>query len=223
MGIPTAANNNACHQQCFHESISGTTCVVLGQHIHILAGEALADNGGGIGGAGICFFDTAQGKPMGDPYTHSIEVREVALSQVGTLNDRHLIVVDANRDLYIIAVVRRSVAKLGSMVDSAVWHDTTPMLAAIVDEKLVGPSHTNWPARTVLRMTSWLNVALERDQMVMYGVLVRLLQHVHSAPGAKEYLYEHERLDPNDKCTPSVTSNHAQALVFAHNPVVWAN
>ena len=76
---------------------------------------------------------------MGEPYTHSIEVREVALSQVGTLNDRHLILVDASRDLFIVSVVRRSVAKLGSMVDSAVWHTTTPVLAAIADEKLVRP------------------------------------------------------------------------------------
>ncbi len=57
--------------------------------------------------------------------------------QAGTNADRQLIFIDCNRDLYVMPVMKRTVAKLGSMVDSAYWHDTTDMLAAMVDQKLV--------------------------------------------------------------------------------------
>jgi intraflagellar transport protein 80 len=33
-------------------------------------------------GSAIRFFDTAQGRPIGEPFTHNLEVIEVALSQV---------------------------------------------------------------------------------------------------------------------------------------------
>jgi intraflagellar transport protein 80 len=57
--------------------------------------------------------------------------------QVGTQADRQLIFIDRNRDLYMVPIAKRVPAKLGSMVDSARWHDTTGMLAAMVDQKLV--------------------------------------------------------------------------------------
>jgi hypothetical protein len=59
------------------------------------------------------------------------------LTQVGTQADRQLIFIDRNRDLYVVPIAKRVPAKLGSMVDSARWHDTTGMLAAMVDQKLV--------------------------------------------------------------------------------------
>ena len=54
--------------------------------------------------------------------------------QVGTSTDRQLILIDRNRDLYIVGVMKRQPAKLASMVDSALWHNTTGMLAALVDQ-----------------------------------------------------------------------------------------
>ena len=40
-------------------------------------------------GSAIRFFDTAQGRPIGEPFTHSLEIKEVALSQVGALVSGH--------------------------------------------------------------------------------------------------------------------------------------
>ena len=34
-------------------------------------------------GSVIRFFDTAQGRPVGEPFSHTLEIKEVALSQVG--------------------------------------------------------------------------------------------------------------------------------------------
>jgi intraflagellar transport protein 80 len=45
--------------------------------------------------------------------------------------------VDRNRDLYITPVLKPQVVKMGSMCDSVVWHESTDMLAAMVDQKLV--------------------------------------------------------------------------------------
>jgi hypothetical protein len=41
------------------------------------------------------------------------------------------------RDLYLLPVMKRNVAKLAAMCDSARWHDATPLLAAMVDQRLV--------------------------------------------------------------------------------------
>uniref|UniRef100_A0A7S2QU27 Intraflagellar transport protein 80 n=2 Tax=Chlamydomonas chlamydogama TaxID=225041 RepID=A0A7S2QU27_9CHLO len=87
-------------------------------------------------GSLVRFFDAAQGRPIGEPFTHNLEIKEIALSQVGINTDRQMIFIDRNRDLYVMPIMKRQVAKLGSMVDSALWHDTTGMLAAMVDQKL---------------------------------------------------------------------------------------
>jgi len=64
--------------------------------------------------------------------------------QAGTSTERQLILIDRNRDLHIVPVMARAVAKLASMVDSAHWHDSTGMLSALVDHKLVGGSVCEW-------------------------------------------------------------------------------
>jgi intraflagellar transport protein 80 len=45
--------------------------------------------------------------------------------------------IDRNRDLYITPVLKPHVVKMGAMCDSVVWHESTDMLAAMVDQKLV--------------------------------------------------------------------------------------
>lgn len=87
-------------------------------------------------GGMVRMFDTAQGRPIGEPFTHNLEITEIALSQAGNATERQLSFIDRNRDLYITPVNKRTVAKLASMVDSALWHDTTGMLAGAVDQKL---------------------------------------------------------------------------------------
>lgn len=89
------------------------------------------------GAATVRFFDTAQGRPLGDAFTHNLEIKEVALSQAGTINDRMAIFIDRNRDLYLMPLMKRNPAKMASMCDSARWHDATPMLAAAIDQRLV--------------------------------------------------------------------------------------
>ncbi len=77
--------------------------------------------------------------------------------QAGTASDRQLIFIDRNRDLYVMTVAKREPAKLASMVDSAAWHDSTGMLAAMVDQKLVSGhstqcgTHTNTHAHARMR------------------------------------------------------------------------
>jgi len=93
--------------------------------------------------------------------------------QVGTSTDRQLILIDRNRDLYIVGVMKRQPAKLASMVDSALWHNTTGMLAALVDQKLVGV----WEcvcmcALMVIHVASMLDSALWHNTTGMLAALV---------------------------------------------------
>ncbi|KAI8462988.1 MAG: intraflagellar transport protein 80 [Monoraphidium minutum] len=89
------------------------------------------------GGSSVRVFDTAQGRQQGEPIAHGVEIQQVALSQAGTASERLLAVVDRNRDLTLIHVGRRAAAKLASNVDAAAWHDVCPMLAAVVDGRLM--------------------------------------------------------------------------------------
>ena len=66
------------------------------------------------------------------------------MPQTGNSADRQLIYIDRNRDMYIMPVMKRTAAKLASMVDSVAWHDSTGMLSALVDQKLVcGGDHSH--------------------------------------------------------------------------------
>eukprot|EP00041_Stephanoeca_diplocostata_P034393 m.1171186 g.1171186 ORF g.1171186 m.1171186 type:complete len:779 (+) comp24512_c0_seq6:118-2454(+) len=86
----------------------------------------------------VHIIDIASGQPIGKPIQHTIDVVEVALDQASGGLARHLTLVDKNRDLHV-ATVRRStqtMAKLGTMVESMMWHDTWSILAALSNGKL---------------------------------------------------------------------------------------
>ncbi|XP_064614881.1 intraflagellar transport protein 80 homolog [Liolophura sinensis] len=88
----------------------------------------------------IYLFEALTGKAVGDgKITHKLEVMEIALDQCGTSNERRLVIVDKNRDLYITSVrvfgTDRKIIKLGTMVHSLSWNDSTNMLSALTDNK----------------------------------------------------------------------------------------
>jgi intraflagellar transport protein 80 len=91
----------------------------------------------------VRLFDTATGKPMGEPVKHSMEMIEVSLNYFGAIGDRKLCIIDRNRDLYIFPIGTHiagkpvSAYKLGTMCDSAMWNDETDMLGALMDSKFV--------------------------------------------------------------------------------------
>jgi len=100
----------------------------------------------------VRIIDVASGKPLAHSITHTLEVLQIGVSQHGLAIDRKLYVLDRNHDLYIALINPPSAAaggkggrkgpavpsmiKLASMVDCAIWHDTTDMLAAVCDSKV---------------------------------------------------------------------------------------
>lgn len=83
----------------------------------------------------VHLIDTTSGKPTGETIKHEIEVMEVAMAHSGSAADRKLVFIDRNRELFITTVQRATISKIATMVDSAIWHDTTEMLAAVSDGK----------------------------------------------------------------------------------------
>lgn len=63
-------------------------------------------------------------------------IADIAL-QAGTAPERLLAIVDGNRDLHLVSVLKRTAAKISSNVDCVVWHDSCGMLAGMVDNRLV--------------------------------------------------------------------------------------
>ena len=55
----------------------------------------------------VRFLDTNAGRPVGEDVTHDLDVVHVALSQNGAPPDRRCAFVDANRDVYVVPVLRR--------------------------------------------------------------------------------------------------------------------
>ena len=83
-------------------------------------------------------FSPTDGKPIGEPISHVMDIVCVATNQVGSQTDRRVVFIDRNRDLYITTVLTPSIVKLGSMVDSVAWNsDNCDMLCAVADSKLV--------------------------------------------------------------------------------------
>mmetsp|Transcript_14243 Transcript_14243/g.37685 ORF Transcript_14243/g.37685 Transcript_14243/m.37685 type:complete len:275 (-) Transcript_14243:572-1396(-) len=82
-------------------------------------------------------MDPLTGKQLGT-LQHSIEVEHIALSQVGDLSRRRLVLVDKNRDLYISPVQgAQELYKLHIMVDAMRWNDCNNSLAAVADGLLL--------------------------------------------------------------------------------------
>merc|ERR1712070_6114 len=84
----------------------------------------------------VRLFDTKTGGDLGDPIQHQLDIMEIALGQAGLGSERKLALLDRNRGLYITPVHRSQLVKLGSMVDTFIWHPTTDMLSAVMDGKL---------------------------------------------------------------------------------------
>lgn len=86
----------------------------------------------------VHILDIVSGAPIGKPVQHTNEVVCIKLDQCPKMLMRHLVMIDKNRDLHITAL-RRSrpkSAKLGTMVQSLIWHDEHSMLAAVTNGKV---------------------------------------------------------------------------------------
>jgi intraflagellar transport protein 80 len=83
-------------------------------------------------------FDVYTGRPLGNPITHKLDIVRISLNQQGSGADRQIAILDKNKDLYLTKAMQGDrTEKLGSMVDTFMWNDTTDMLIALIDEKLV--------------------------------------------------------------------------------------
>ncbi|NWW14146.1 IFT80 protein, partial [Oreocharis arfaki] len=89
----------------------------------------------------IFIFEALSGKPLGDgkPLTHKTEIVEIALDQKGLTNERKIAFIDKNRDLFITSVKRfgkeQKIVKIGTMVQSLAWNDTSNILCGIQDSR----------------------------------------------------------------------------------------
>jgi intraflagellar transport protein 80 len=81
-------------------------------------------------------FDVHTGQPRGKPVQHTREILELDLSQYTASRDPMISFVDSNRDLHVVKVGQKPV-KLATMCDTSEWNDSSDMLSAICDGKLV--------------------------------------------------------------------------------------
>lgn len=82
-------------------------------------------------------------KALAGSITHKTDIVQFALNQYETnVVDRRVAIIDRNRDLYITPVIPQSgifrgMYKLQTQVDTMIWNDTSDMLCAIADGRLV--------------------------------------------------------------------------------------
>lgn len=215
-------------RQVCNPKFQGLRTELLNRQMVALSNDTLAvlDQGaGGVPGATVRFFDTAQGRAIGDAFTHTLEIKEIGLSQVGPNNERQLAFIDRNRDLYVVPVMKRSVAKLGAMVDGAVWHDTTGMLAAMVDQKLCVWYYPNevYVDKELLAKTKWTKTDVEFGKaanIVLFSgskCLIRRSDGVLATVATSPYpvmLYDLVKRGQWDKAT--------RLCRFIKDPTIWA-
>ncbi|KAH7717435.1 WD40 repeat [Aphelenchoides avenae] len=90
----------------------------------------------------VLMYDAQTASAVGNgKISHVVDVVELALNQCGTLTDRRVAYVDINSDCYLAVVnayaTLQKVEKLGSLVTNITFNNTTNMLAAFQDRKLV--------------------------------------------------------------------------------------
>ncbi|XP_064456639.1 intraflagellar transport protein 80 homolog isoform X1 [Ornithodoros turicata] len=109
----------------------------------------------------IHVFDIQTGKPAGDgkPFVHKLEVTEINLDQCAPSAVRKLALIDKNKDLYLVNLCDNKgtrAVKLGTMVSSCFWNDTTSILAALQDGKVTVWNHpaVAWIDRQMLQQTT---------------------------------------------------------------------
>lgn len=84
----------------------------------------------------VRIFDTSSGKEIGKPIAHILDVVGVQVNRWGTGSHRKCIMIDRNRDLYVVPVGQaaggkeQAPYKLGTMCDSAVWNTGERAVAA---------------------------------------------------------------------------------------------
>ena len=85
----------------------------------------------------VVLLDPLTGKQLGS-ITHTIDVEQIAISQIGDLSRRRLAIVDKNRDLYLTPVQgAQEMHKLHTMVESVTWNVENNSLAAAADGHLL--------------------------------------------------------------------------------------
>merc|ERR1712196_554045 len=89
-------------------------------------------------GKQIRVFNVKTGRPIGNPIVHKLDIVRISLNQQGRGEDRKIAILDKNKDLYLTKAMQNDrTEKLGAMVDTFMWNDSTDMLVSLIDEKLV--------------------------------------------------------------------------------------
>jgi len=88
-------------------------------------------------------FDVNTGKQLAGNLSHKTEIVQLSLNQTASsVQERRVAFIDRNRDLYLSPVtsqpgIFRGSYKLQTQVDTIAWNDTSDMLCAVADARLV--------------------------------------------------------------------------------------
>ncbi len=82
----------------------------------------------------IHVVDLASGKPLDQTIQHTSEIVEIYLNQYGNPHHRKVAFIDKNNDLYLSYIHKPKLAKLASMINSAMWNDkvSIPLRTVII-------------------------------------------------------------------------------------------
>jgi intraflagellar transport protein 80 len=84
----------------------------------------------------VYLFDSETGKQRPDTIKHTQEIIQISLNLSNNVG-RQLLILDKNRDLYISNDLKQNFKKIGSMVESFAWNQSSDVLALISDSKIV--------------------------------------------------------------------------------------
>ncbi|KAL0124329.1 hypothetical protein PUN28_006277 [Cardiocondyla obscurior] len=100
-------------------------------------------------------------KPIveGQSYSHLHNVTQVALNYIGDAKDRHIALIDANKDLFLIAIRTTGfgrICKIAAMAYNIAWATDANVLTAMLDTNLsvwLCPNCVHYSDRKVIRRT----------------------------------------------------------------------
>ncbi|XP_066597521.1 intraflagellar transport protein 80 homolog [Prorops nasuta] len=106
-------------------------------------------------------LEVAYSKPITEqqPHSHLQNITRLALNQIGSMNDRQLALIDANKDLYLLSIRSSGfgrVCKIAAMTYDIAWASDANVLAAMLDATLsvwLCPNCVHYTDRKIIRRT----------------------------------------------------------------------
>lgn len=172
------------------------------------------------------FVDNSNGK-ITETYSHSNDITKLSFNNIMGGNDRKLLFLDSNKDLYLYFHGKAFAKKVASVVNSFIWHEIFDIFAYQSSQKMsivYSPNAFLYDSKFVLFVTkseplTLKSEFLEFNEFSLNSVNERNILIAHSVDNFAIKLVQ---MRQEQKLSDTVLQNGLKLARFLKNSIVWA-